>query len=115
MERDWGALDIGHRPGIGECDECIGQFLQQQQAEEAQHPARWPFWANSDTPGTRERRSESAKAQAFFVIFMPHFFIPSHKEDRQAVRELGNGGVWDGNDCGFERPCLANEASNGVR
>lgn len=43
MERDWSALDMGHRSGVGECDECIGQFLQQQQAEEAQHPARWPF------------------------------------------------------------------------
>jgi hypothetical protein len=43
MERDWGALDIGQRSGIEECDECIGQFLQQQQAEEAQHPSCWPF------------------------------------------------------------------------
>jgi len=43
MERDWGALDIGQRSGIEECDECIGQFLQQQKAEEAHHPACWPF------------------------------------------------------------------------
>jgi len=42
MEGEWGALDIGHRSGIGECDECIGQFLPQQQAEEAQHPSCWP-------------------------------------------------------------------------
>jgi hypothetical protein len=87
MECDWGALDIGHRSGIGECDECIGQFLLQQQAEETQQPFPCPFCASKHAPGTRERRSESNKAQAFFVIFMPYLFIPSHKEDRQAVRE----------------------------
>jgi hypothetical protein len=99
MERDWGALDIGHRSGIGECDECIGQFLQQQQAEETQQPLPWLFCASNPAPETKKRRSESAKAQAFFLIFMPHFFIPSHKEDRQAVRELGSGGIWDGTPC----------------
>jgi len=45
---------------------------------------------------------------------MPHFFIPSREEDRQAVRELGSGGIWDGNDYGLQRPGLANEASTGV-
>jgi hypothetical protein len=99
MERDWGALDIGHRSGIGECDECIGQFLQQQQAKETQQPLPWLFCASNPAPGTKKRRSESAKAQAFFVIFMPHFFIPSHKEDRQAARALGSGGIWDGTPC----------------
>ena len=91
MEGEWGALDIGHRSGMGECDECIGQFLLQQQAEDTQQPLPWLFCASKHAPGTRERRSESAKAQAFFVIIMPHFFIPSHKEARQAVRELNTG------------------------
>ena len=68
-----------------------GVDLQQQQAEETQQPLPWLFCASNPTPGTRERRSESDKAQAFFAVFMPHFFIPSHKEDRQAVRELGGG------------------------
>jgi hypothetical protein len=68
---------MGPCSGIEECDERMGQFLLQQQAAEPQQPLPWPFCASNDTPGTRERRSESDKAQAFFVIFMPQFFIPS--------------------------------------
>jgi hypothetical protein len=108
MDRDWGALDMGHRSGIAECDECIGQFLQQQQAEETQQPLPWLFCASNPTPGTRERRSESDKAQAFFVVFMPHPFIPSHKEDRQAVKELAGCVIWDG--IPFETPVISAKA-----
>jgi hypothetical protein len=62
---------MGQHPGIAECDERMGQFLPQQQPEEAQQPFPWLLSASNDAPGTRERRSESAKAQAFFVISMP--------------------------------------------
>jgi len=68
---------MGQQLGIEECGERIGQFLLPQQAEEAQQPWPWPLCASIDAPGTRERRSESDKAQAFFWIFMPYSFIPS--------------------------------------
>jgi hypothetical protein len=79
---------MGQHSGIAECDERMGQFLLQQQPEEPQQPLPWLFSASNDAPGTRERRSESAKAQAFLVIFMPYSFIPSHNEERQALRRL---------------------------
>jgi hypothetical protein len=75
---------MGQHSGMAECDERMGQFLLQQQAEETQQPLPWLLCASNEAPGTRERRSESAKAQAFFVIFMPQLFVPSYKEDRQA-------------------------------
>ncbi len=84
LEPEWGALDMGQHLGIDECDERMGQFLLPQQAEETQQSLPWPLCASNDAPGTRERSSESANAQAFFVVFMPHFFIPSRKEERQA-------------------------------
>jgi hypothetical protein len=77
LEPEWGALDMGQRSGIDECDERMGQFLPQQQAEETQQSLPWPLCASNDAPGTRERSSESANAQAFLVVFMPHFFIPA--------------------------------------
>ena len=73
LEPEWGALDMGQQSGIEECDERMGQFLPQQQAQQLR---LWLLCARSDTPGTRERRSESNKAQAFFVFFMPQSFIP---------------------------------------
>jgi hypothetical protein len=76
-------LDMGQHSGIEECDERMGQFLLQQQAV-VQHPFPWLFSASNDASGTSERRSESDNAQAFFVIFMPHLFIPSDQADRQA-------------------------------
>ena len=88
-----GALDMGQHSGIAECDERMGQFLLPPQAEETQHPLPWLLCASNDAPGRRERRSESAKAPAFFVIFMPHSFIANTSEDRQAIRELGSGPV----------------------
>jgi hypothetical protein len=66
---------MGQQSGIEECDERMGQLLLQQQAEELQQPLPWLLSASSDAPGTRKRRSESAKAQAFCMIFMPYFFI----------------------------------------
>jgi hypothetical protein len=94
LELEWGALDMGQHPGIEECEERMGQFLLQQQAEEAQQPSPWLFCASNDAPGRRERRSESAKAQAFFVIFMPYFFIANKSENRQGKRELGAVLIW---------------------
>jgi hypothetical protein len=38
LEPEWGALDMGQHSGIDDCDECMGQFLLQQQAEETQQP-----------------------------------------------------------------------------
>jgi len=78
-ELECGALDIGQRAGMEECDERMGQFLQQQQAPDAQQSLPWPFSASNDAPGTIERRSESDKAQAFFVILMPYFFIANRR------------------------------------
>jgi hypothetical protein len=75
---------MGQQSGMEECDERMGQFLLQQQAEELQQPLPWLPSASSDAPGTRERRSESAKAQAFCVIFMPYFFIANDRENRKA-------------------------------
>jgi len=83
-ELEWGALDMGQQSGMEECDERMGQFLPQQQAEETQQPLPWLLCASNDAPGTRERRSESAKAQAFCVIFMPYFFIANEGEIRKA-------------------------------
>jgi len=73
VELEWGAWDMGQPSGIEECDECMGQFLPQQQ-QWAQQLLLWLLCARSDAPGTRERSSESDNAQAFFVIFMPCFF-----------------------------------------
>ena len=72
FELEWGALDMGQPSGIEDCDECMGQFLPQQERQ-AQQLMLWLLCARSDTPGTRERRIESDKAQAFFVILMPCF------------------------------------------
>jgi hypothetical protein len=74
LEPEWGVLDMGQHSGVAECDERMGQFLLPQQAVETQQPLPWLLCASNDAPGTRERRSESDKAQAFFVILMPHFF-----------------------------------------
>jgi hypothetical protein len=68
---------MGQHSGIGDCEARMGQFLPQQQAPDAQQPPVWLFTASSEAPGTKERRSESDKAQAFCVIFMPHLFITS--------------------------------------
>jgi hypothetical protein len=65
---------MGQHAGVEEWEERMGQLLLQQQAAEPQQPLPWPFCASSETPGTRERRIESNKAQAFFVVFMPQFF-----------------------------------------
>jgi hypothetical protein len=70
---------MGQHSGTAECDERMGQLLLQQQAEETQQPLPWLPCASNDAPGTRERRSESDKAQAFFVIFMPDFFIANKR------------------------------------
>ena len=79
LEPEWGALDMGQHSGIAECDERMGQFLLQQQAEETQHPLPWLLCPSNDMPGMSERRSESEKAPAFFVIFMPQFFIANKR------------------------------------
>ncbi len=93
MESEWGALDMGQHAGIGECDERIGQFLLQQHPPETQHPLPWLLCANNDAPGTRERRIESNKAQAFLVVFMPHFFIANKSGNRQGKRNPGRRAV----------------------
>jgi len=80
FELEWGALDMGQPSGIEDCDECMGQFLPQQE-QQAQQLMLWLLCARSDTPGTRERRIESDKAQAFFVIFMPYFLIADKREN----------------------------------
>jgi hypothetical protein len=67
----------------------MGQFLLQQQAPDAQQPPPWLFSASNDAPGVSERRSETDKAHALFVVFMPYFFIANGEADRQALRELG--------------------------
>jgi len=72
---------MGQQSGIEDCDECMGQFLPQQQAQQL---LLWLLCARSDAPGTRERRIESDKAQAFFVIFMPYFFIANKHENGKA-------------------------------
>ncbi|HXX25014.1 MAG TPA: hypothetical protein VEO19_17885 [Terriglobia bacterium] len=88
LELESGALDMGQQSGMEECDERMGQFLLQQQAEETQQPWPWLLCASNDAPGTRERRSESNKAQAFCVIFMPYFFIANERENGK-VKTLG--------------------------
>jgi len=85
LELERGALDMGHLPGIEECEERMGHFLPQQQAPDAQQSPLWLFSASNDAPGTKERRSDSDKASALFVVFMPKFFIASEKADRQAA------------------------------
>jgi hypothetical protein len=84
---------MGQHSGMAECDEGMGQFLLPQQHEQTQQPSTWLFCASNGAPGTRERRSESDKAQAFFVIFMPYCFITNNNEDGQAKRELCSGPV----------------------
>jgi len=81
LEFEWDAWDMGQQSGIEDCDECMGQFLPQQQAQQL---LLWLLCARSDAPGTRERRIESDKAQAFFVIFMPYFFIANKHENGKA-------------------------------
>jgi hypothetical protein len=71
LELERGALDMGQRPGIEEFGERMGQFLQQEQALDAQQSPLWLFSASNDAPGTKERRSDSDKASALFVVFMP--------------------------------------------
>ena len=71
LEFEWGAFDMGQQSGIDECAAGMGQFLLQQQAEEAQQLLPWPLSASKDAPGTRQSSSESETAQAFCVIFMP--------------------------------------------
>jgi len=88
VEADLGALDMGQCSGMEERDERMGQLLPQQQAMETQQPWPWLLCASSDTPGPRNRSSESNNAQAFFVVFMPYFFIASRKEERQAFHHL---------------------------
>ena len=78
VELEWDAWDMGQPSGIEDCDECMGQFLPQQQAQQL---LLWLLCARSDTRGTRERRIESDKAQAFFVFFMPYFFIANKREN----------------------------------
>jgi len=79
VEADLGALDMGQHSGLDQGDERMGQLLLPQQAEETQQPSLWLLSASSDTPGTRERSSESANAQTFFVILMPHLFIANKR------------------------------------
>ena len=81
MELEWGALDMGQPAGIEECDECMGQFLLQQQAQQL---LPWLLCASNEAPGTSERRIESDKAPALFVIFMPYFFIANERGNGKA-------------------------------
>ena len=77
--------------GTPEKDLPIGQSLLPQQEREAQHPFCWTFAVSNGATGMPDRKSESTKAQALFVIFMPYFLIANECENWQAKREASSG------------------------